>query len=169
MLRRSSQFLHHRRLQTFINANLSRNLDSFSPNFPNSNYPDHNSDLNHASREFPVLGHDTKFKEYGALLNGCVNQKHVGGGQTLHAQMIKTRYLRHVYLGGRLIVLYLKCGSLDDARKVFDDMPERNVVSWTAMISGYTKSGLCSEALHLFVQMLRAGIHYHCNFPLCLN
>lgn len=106
----------------------------------------------------PVLGHDMKFKEYGALLNECVNHKYIRGGQTVQAQMIKTRYLRHVYLGGRLIGFYLKCGFLDDARMVFDEMPERNVVSWTAIISGYTKSGLYSQALHLFLQMLRSGI-----------
>lgn len=99
-----------------------------------------------------------KFKDYDALLNECVNQKSLRGGQRVQAHMIKTHYLPPVYLRTRLIVLYLKCEALSDARMVFDEMPERNVVSWTAMISGYTKSGLCSEALNLFVQMLRSGI-----------
>lgn len=76
----------------------------------------------------------------------------------VQAHLTKTRFLEDVYLGGRLIVLYVKCGFVDYARMVFDEMSERNVVSWTAMISGYTNSGHYAEALHLFVQMLRSGI-----------
>ncbi|KAH6794632.1 Pentatricopeptide repeat superfamily protein [Perilla frutescens var. hirtella] len=100
---------------------------------------------------------DIKFKEYDAELNACVNQKSLRGGQRVQAHMIKTRYLPHTYLGGRLIVLYMKCGCFDGARMVFDEMPERNVVAWTAMISGFTKSGYYIQALHLFLQMLRSG------------
>lgn len=51
-----------------------------------------------------------------------------------------------------------ECETLNDARMVFDEMPVRSVVSWTAMISGYTRSGFYSESLTLFVQMLRSGI-----------
>ncbi|XP_057770298.1 putative pentatricopeptide repeat-containing protein At3g13770, mitochondrial [Salvia miltiorrhiza] len=154
MLRRSTQFFHHCNLQTFISIAINRNfsihqstkLDSFPPNFPNSNIAAPTFKLIHASSQ-----------EYDFMLNECVNRKHVRGGQTVQAHMIKTRYLRHVYLGGRLIVLYLKCGCLDDARMMFDEMPHRNVVSWTAMISGYTKSGFYYEALRHFVEMLRSG------------
>ncbi|KAK6151282.1 hypothetical protein DH2020_013917 [Rehmannia glutinosa] len=104
-----------------------------------------------------IQGLDMKFKDYDALLNECVNQKSLRGGQRVQAHMIKTHYHPPVYLRTRLIVLYLKCEVLSDARMVFDEMRERNVVSWTAMISGYTKSGFYSEALSLFVQMLRSG------------
>ncbi|KAK6151276.1 hypothetical protein DH2020_013911 [Rehmannia glutinosa] len=105
-----------------------------------------------------IQGLDMKFKDYDALLNACVNLKSLRGGQRVQAHMIKTRYLPPVYLRTRLIVLYLKCEVLGDAR-MFDEMRERNVVSWTAMISGYTKSGFYSEALSLFVQMLRSGTY----------
>ncbi|KAK6127373.1 hypothetical protein DH2020_038884 [Rehmannia glutinosa] len=106
-----------------------------------------------------IQGLDMKFKDYDALLNACVNLKSLRGGQRVQAHMIKTHYLPPVYLRTRLIVLYLKCEVLSDARMVFDEMRERNVVSWTAMISGYTKSGFYSEALSLFVQMLRSGTY----------
>ncbi|KAL0428576.1 UNVERIFIED_CONTAM: putative pentatricopeptide repeat-containing protein, mitochondrial [Sesamum latifolium] len=98
-----------------------------------------------------------KFKDYDAVLNECVNHKSLRGGQRVQAHMMKTHYLPPVYLRTRLIVLYVKCEVLSDARMVFDEMPERNVVSWTAMISGYSKSGLYSEALSLFVEMIRSG------------
>ncbi|KAL6539843.1 putative pentatricopeptide repeat-containing protein, mitochondrial [Orobanche hederae] len=134
-------------------------LDYLPPNSSNSNTPQSHADLNHALREMSVQGLGMRFRDYDALLNECVDQKSLRGGQRVQAHMIKTRYLPAVYLSTRMIVLYLKCEVLDDARMVFDETRERNVVSWTAMISGYTKSGFCSEALNLFVQMLRSGTY----------
>jgi pentatricopeptide repeat protein len=46
-----------------------------------------------------------------------------------------------VFLANKLMVLYAKCGSLMDARRVLDEMPVRNVASWTAMIQAYSKHG----------------------------
>ncbi|XP_057423698.1 putative pentatricopeptide repeat-containing protein At3g13770, mitochondrial isoform X2 [Lotus japonicus] len=107
--------------------------------------------------QMALCGHDMKFKGYNALLNECVSKRALREGQRVHAHMIKTRYLPSVFLRTRLIVLYTKCDSLRDARHVFDEMPERNVVSWTAMISAYSQRGYASQALNLFVQMLRSG------------
>ncbi|GMY13634.1 putative pentatricopeptide repeat-containing protein, mitochondrial [Fagus crenata] len=97
-----------------------------------------------------------RFQGYDMLLNECVNQRAIREGQRVHTHMIKTSYLPPVYLRTRLIILYCKCETLGDARQVLDEMPERNVVSWTAMISAYSQRGYASEALNLFVQMLRS-------------
>ncbi|PIN19993.1 hypothetical protein CDL12_07318 [Handroanthus impetiginosus] len=131
----------------------------FPPHSPNSSTSESNGLLNHALQEMCMRGLNMKFKDYDALLNECVNQKSLRGGQRVQAHMMKTQYLPPVYLRTRLIVLYLKCEVLNDARMMFDEMPEKNLVSWTAMISGYTKSGFYSEALSLFVHMLRSGIY----------
>ncbi|KAJ6412749.1 hypothetical protein OIU84_005735 [Salix udensis] len=53
---------------------------------------------------------------------------------------------------------FVDSGELLEARKVFDAMPERNVVSWTAMINGYFKFGLDDEALSYFSQAIKDGI-----------
>ncbi|KAF2290036.1 hypothetical protein GH714_042466 [Hevea brasiliensis] len=50
--------------------------------------------------------------------------------------------------------MYAKCGEIKDARKVFDQMPERNVVSWSGMIYGYAQFGEDEEALRLFKEAL---------------
>ncbi|KAF2301750.1 hypothetical protein GH714_028889 [Hevea brasiliensis] len=52
-----------------------------------------------------------------------------------------------------VIDLYTKCGSLTYARKVFDRMQSRNIITWSAMISGYGMHGLGGEAYNLFNQM----------------
>ncbi|KAF7827524.1 putative pentatricopeptide repeat-containing protein [Senna tora] len=113
--------------------------------------------LQEALLEMALRGPHIKFEDYNAVLNECVNQRAIREGQRVHAHMVKTDYLASVFLRTRLIVLYTKCESLDDARRVLDEMPERNVVSWTAMISAYSQRGYASQALNLFVHMLRSG------------
>ena len=55
--------------------------------------------------------------------------------------------------------MYAKCGSLEEARRVFDDeIGEKDVVSWTAMIGGYTSNRRSAEALDLFYHMQLSGI-----------
>ncbi|CAI9779522.1 unnamed protein product [Fraxinus pennsylvanica] len=105
-----------------------------------------------------------KFKDYYSLLKECIKRRALGEGQGVHAHIIGTCYNPPEYLRTRLIVLYIKCEVLGDAVRVFDEMPERNVVSWTAVISGFARSGCHSEALNLFVQMLRSG-PYHFGKP----
>ncbi|KAF5750680.1 putative pentatricopeptide repeat-containing protein [Tripterygium wilfordii] len=97
-----------------------------------------------------------KFHGYNALLDECVNRRALRHGQRVHAHMIKTHYLPSVYLRNRLIIFYSKCECLDNARQVLDEMPEKNVVSWTAMISAFSQGGLASESLSLFLQMLKS-------------
>ncbi|KAK7394466.1 hypothetical protein VNO78_14994 [Psophocarpus tetragonolobus] len=57
-----------------------------------------------------------------------------------------------------LLVAHVKAGELDIARKVFDEMPQRDVVSWTAMLSGYSQARQPREALEFFWDMRSAGV-----------
>ncbi|EFJ26278.1 hypothetical protein SELMODRAFT_98472 [Selaginella moellendorffii] len=54
--------------------------------------------------------------------------------------------------------MYGKCGSVEEARKVFDGIKNRDAVSWTSMISSYANNGFCDEALDLYQQMDADGI-----------
>ena len=60
-------------------------------------------------------------------------------------------------MGNALIDLYAKCGTIEDTYKVFDKIPRRDVVSWTAMIMGHAIHGRGKEALNLFEQMRLSG------------
>lgn len=118
--------------------------------------------LQEALLEMAIQGLEMKFDGYDSLLNACINQRAVREGQRVHVHMIKTHYLPPVYLRTRLIVFYNKCDCLLDARKVLDEMPDRNVVSWTAMISAYSQRGFSSQALKLFAEMMKSGMLGFC-------
>ncbi|KAM7482217.1 hypothetical protein LguiB_006800 [Lonicera macranthoides] len=72
----------------------------------------------------------------------------------IHAKIIKLGLDTSTIITNSLLDNYAKCGQLEDAAKVFDDMPTRTVVSWTSMISGYCQKGLIDEAISLFWEML---------------
>ncbi|KAI3995284.1 hypothetical protein MKX01_032086, partial [Papaver californicum] len=78
-------------------------------------------------------------------LSYCGSVRGLLHGIQLHCLAIKTGFDSYVYIGSSLINLYVKCGDLVSAYKVFIQMPERNVVSWTWMIAG------CSQNLHVYM------------------
>ncbi|XP_066377764.1 putative pentatricopeptide repeat-containing protein At3g13770, mitochondrial [Miscanthus floridulus] len=98
-----------------------------------------------------------RFHDYDAAITECVERRALREGRQVHARMVAAGYRPALYLATRLVIMYSRCGALEDARNVLDGMPERNVVSWTAMISGYSQNERPDEAWELFIMMLRAG------------
>ncbi|KAJ7536765.1 hypothetical protein O6H91_12G081100 [Diphasiastrum complanatum] len=95
---------------------------------------------------------------YACLLKGCIRRKALAEGKQVHALLVQTGLHSNILLGSTLVNMYAKCGSVLDARQVFDSMPERNVFSWTTIISAYANQGQGEEALNLFQQMQKTGI-----------
>lgn len=79
-------------------------------------------------------------------------------GKSLHSLALKTGFDSDVFVGSSLVDMYAKCGEIGVARKVFDEMPDKNVVSWSGMIYGYAQVGEDEEALRLFKQALLEGL-----------
>ncbi|KAK9683771.1 hypothetical protein RND81_10G163400 [Saponaria officinalis] len=77
----------------------------------------------------------------------------VAQGKHLHGYVIKHSLDRQIFVGSALIDMYSKCGVMEDARKLFSEMPEKNIVSWNSMITGLAQNGFTNEALLLFHQM----------------
>ncbi|KAK0598030.1 hypothetical protein LWI29_030880 [Acer saccharum] len=88
-----------------------------------------------------------------SLLHQCSKSKSFRRGFSLHAVVLKTGLQSDVFISNHVVNMYAKCGKLDPARRVFDDMSERNLVSWSAMISGYDQVGDHALALELFSRM----------------
>lgn len=83
---------------------------------------------------------------------GMIGRFDVGG--SVHCLALRTGYVWDVFVGSSVVDMYAKCGVIRDARKMFDDMPQRNVVSWSGMIYGYVQMGEAEEALGLFKMAL---------------
>jgi pentatricopeptide repeat protein len=60
--------------------------------------------------------------------------------------------------GSSLVDMYAKCGSLEDAWRVFNKMPSWDVVTWSAMILGHVKYGQGQKALELYWQIQQHGV-----------
>jgi pentatricopeptide repeat protein len=80
-------------------------------------------------------------------------------GRLVHQQLIQSGCESDVFVGSSLVDMYAKCGSIEDAWRVFNKMPSRDVVTWTAMILGHVKCGQGQKALELFRQMQQEGVH----------
>eukprot|EP01018_Ginkgo_biloba_P007739 Gb_39699 [translate_table: standard] len=115
--------------------------------------------LKEALRILHVMKQHVDSYPYDIMLQCCLNNKVLPQGKLVHANMIQTGFnWQDISLGNKLATVYGKYGSMVDARRVFDEMAERDVVSWTAMITAYSRHGLAEEALALFLQMQRTGI-----------
>ncbi|KAL8254699.1 hypothetical protein R6Q59_032920 [Mikania micrantha] len=83
--------------------------------------------------------------------------KQLSKGKQLHAQLITSGYRSSTYLTNHLLSMYGRCGQLLYAHKLFDKMPQRNLVSWTAMISGFSQNSEYSKAITTFCMMWVSG------------
>ncbi|XP_010931098.1 pentatricopeptide repeat-containing protein At5g04780, mitochondrial [Elaeis guineensis] len=91
------------------------------------------------------------------LLHLCARKKLIVLGRSCHGLAIQAGLLTDILTCNILINLYSKCGHIEFARRVFDRMPVRSIVSWNTMIAGHTHYGEDREALKLFLQMHREG------------
>lgn len=95
---------------------------------------------------------------FASILSACASLASLEKGKQITAHVVKSGFETDVFVGGALIDMHAKCGSMEEAHKVFCKMPEHNVVSWTAMIMGYAQHGNAKYALQFFEQMQKAGM-----------
>ncbi|KAL5704023.1 hypothetical protein ACHQM5_022500 [Ranunculus cassubicifolius] len=91
---------------------------------------------------------------YATLIHACARSLRLNEGRSLHQHILSSNHQPDLFLTNHLINMYSKCGEINIARKLFDEMPHRNVVSWTALISGYHQHGFDDECFRMFCSML---------------
>ncbi|KAK4381174.1 Pentatricopeptide repeat-containing protein [Sesamum angolense] len=79
-------------------------------------------------------------------------------GTNIHSLVIKSGFEGYTLVSNALIDMYAKQNSLDFAFRLFDFLVEKDVISWTSLITGCAHSGCHEEALKLFCKMRRDGI-----------
>ncbi|XP_057510445.1 pentatricopeptide repeat-containing protein At4g22760 [Actinidia eriantha] len=91
-------------------------------------------------------------------LKACARLVYKMAGISIHAQVHKCGFCKIVYVQTALVDFYSKLRNMETARKVFDEMVEKNVVSWNSMLSGYLKSGDLTMAHSLFDEIPKKDV-----------
>ncbi|KAF9605520.1 hypothetical protein IFM89_017539 [Coptis chinensis] len=93
------------------------------------------------------------------VLVACAQCRDLETGRWVHERVWRIGFdpRSNVILGTAMLDMYAKCGSLNVARALFNEMPERNVVAWNSMIGAYNQYGRANDTLKLFVDMQFAG------------
>lgn len=90
---------------------------------------------------------------YVSLLDTCANQAVLVEGRKMHLHILDNGFDLDVAVRNAMVSMYGKCGSLEDAWRTFDNMPEQDIISWNAMISAHAQHGQGVEALQLLCKM----------------
>ncbi|QCE12579.1 pentatricopeptide repeat-containing protein At2g36730 [Vigna unguiculata] len=91
------------------------------------------------------------------LIKSCAAASALGEGKQVHADAFKCGLDSDVYVGNNLINFYGCCKRIVDARKVFDEMPDRTVVSWNSVITACVESLWLGEGIEYFFRMWGCG------------
>ncbi|KAF8390504.1 hypothetical protein HHK36_025031 [Tetracentron sinense] len=95
---------------------------------------------------------------FPCILKACSRLQALKEGEEIHAQIVKFGFGTHGFVENTLIHMYANCGKVEVARRVFDDMSKRGVITWNSMFAGYTKSGNWDEVVKLFHKMQESGV-----------
>ncbi|KAK4278749.1 hypothetical protein QN277_016551 [Acacia crassicarpa] len=93
-----------------------------------------------------------------SVLMACGSIKNLLIGREVHGQIMRRNIHSNMYIGSTLVWFYSKCKEYSHAIKVLHHMPFRDVVSWTAIISGCARLGHESEALEFLKEMMEEGV-----------
>ncbi|KAF3438951.1 hypothetical protein FNV43_RR17226 [Rhamnella rubrinervis] len=89
-----------------------------------------------------------------STLPGLSESKYLGQGMAIHCYAVKTNFASDVSLANALVSMYCNCGDVYAGRLLFDVMPEKNVVSWNALSTGFRLHSLQNEVIVLFGEMV---------------
>ncbi|XP_022997582.1 pentatricopeptide repeat-containing protein At1g25360-like isoform X1 [Cucurbita maxima] len=113
-------------------------------------------------RKMRSLGIQHDEVTYTTVISACANGGFFQQGKQVHAYILKNELNPNhnllLSVNNALITLYCKNDIVDEARKVFDQMPLRNIVTWNAILSGYVNAGRIEEAKSFFEEMLEKNL-----------
>lgn len=87
------------------------------------------------------------------ILPACASAFAPQHGKQVHGFSVRSGLVDDVFVGNALVDMYAKCTKMNEANKVFEQMKEKDVVSWNAMVTGYSQIGSFDSALSLIKRM----------------
>ncbi|PIA39756.1 hypothetical protein AQUCO_02600309v1 [Aquilegia coerulea] len=110
-------------------------------------------------RQIPNLNsYQLDSDSYLPLIRSCIKFKAFGKGREIHEHIIKNGVQPNLVLQNNIVMMYSKSGESELAQKVFDEMCERNLFSWTAIIGVYSNNGDLAKAVDFYEKMILEGI-----------
>ncbi|KDP38620.1 hypothetical protein JCGZ_03973 [Jatropha curcas] len=97
---------------------------------------------------------------YTGVFSACANLGAFKQGKEIHGLVVRKHLHMHTFIANSLLDFYTKCGRIDLAHKVFDEIPKKDTASWNTMILGYGMLGDLNIAIRLFEAMKEDGVEY---------
>ncbi|XP_027368684.1 pentatricopeptide repeat-containing protein At4g15720 [Abrus precatorius] len=104
---------------------------------------------------------------FATLINACSILANLEIGRRVHALVEVSGFGSNLVVCSSLVDMYGKCNHVDEARKIFDSMCTRNVVTWTSMITAYSQNAQGLHALRLFKEFNYTSFDKLNHFMLC--
>ncbi|XP_062094907.1 putative pentatricopeptide repeat-containing protein At3g08820 isoform X2 [Humulus lupulus] len=95
---------------------------------------------------------------YPLVLKACARLCDIQLGLRIHTLVVKSGFEKDAFVSTSLLGFYAKSGYLENAHMMFDETPDKNVVSWTIMINGYISAGRFNEAISMFRRSIEMGV-----------
>lgn len=95
---------------------------------------------------------------FATVLSACSEMTVLRLGNQVIAQAVKINFDLDVSVANAIITMYCKCGRVEDARRCFNFMTEKDLVSWNSIINGYAQNGKGIQAIETFEELLKTGI-----------
>ncbi|KAL5703123.1 hypothetical protein ACHQM5_028256 [Ranunculus cassubicifolius] len=153
----SSNFLSFLPLSTLASQLTKPNLDAPSRESIEANYLQAHSIRSLSLRNYSSSPSETTLCSFPRSSNSPLIVD--GEVEFLHSQAIKSGTVQHCNLYNHLLTLYVRRHDLDQARKLFEEIPVRDVHSWTILMTGSARMGLPKVALDIFEQMQTDGVN----------
>ncbi|CAM0944612.1 unnamed protein product [Alopecurus aequalis] len=93
-----------------------------------------------------------------SVISAAAQLRDARNGQACHAFVLRNDFEYDLALVNAIIGFYMRTGAVQHARRLFEGMMERDVVTWSCMVTGYVQSGNTCEALRVYKMMVKAGM-----------
>ncbi|KAL1815025.1 hypothetical protein ACET3Z_017599 [Daucus carota] len=105
------------------------------------------------------MGRKLNHVTFASALAACSDPDFLVEGKAVHALVLVAGLHNNVIVGNALVSMYGKCGMMWEAKQIFQMMPERDLVTWNALIGSYAENEEPGQAMKLFISMRKEGMH----------
>uniref|UniRef100_A0A3Q7EV92 DYW domain-containing protein n=1 Tax=Solanum lycopersicum TaxID=4081 RepID=A0A3Q7EV92_SOLLC len=95
---------------------------------------------------------------YTAAISSCARLLDIERGETIHRELVDNKFLLDGFVSAALVDMYGKCGLLEKAKEIFEQIPAKSLVSWNSMISGYSLRGDSKSCIQLLQRMSKENM-----------